>query len=211
METVYQGCVLDQNVLVLNKHYTALRITSVKRALSLLYRQHAEVINCEQGTFGSYDFHSWTEISQLKRNFEPHTHDWIKTVDCHLAVPKIVRLLVYDRLPRRTVKLNRRNIFARDNSRCQYCGKKQPLSELSLDHVLPKSLGGKSTWQNLVCACTKCNSKKGGRTPAQAKMKLITKPIKPNRNPVIHLHLSHAKYQSWKHFLNEAYWSVELK
>ncbi|MEM6853526.1 MAG: HNH endonuclease, partial [Planctomycetota bacterium] len=128
-----------------------------------------------------------------------------------LAVPKIIRLLGYDRLPEQGVKLNRRNIFARDHNRCQYCGQVFSTNELSLDHVIPRSQGGGATWENLVCCCVGCNSKKGGRTPAQARMPLIRKPVKPRRNPAISLRVGHDKYASWRNFLDNAYWSVELK
>lgn len=200
---------LDCRVLVLNKHYMALRIIRARRAFSLLFREQAEVISCEEGTYYNYDFESWRQLSELRDQFEP-SHDWVSTVDFDIAVPKIIRLLVYDRIPNRPVKFNRRNIFARDGNRCQYCGKKYPTSELSLDHIIPRSVGGNATWENIVCACTRCNVKKGGRTPAQAHMKLIKKPCKPKHNPVIHLHLSYKRYHSWKQFLDNAYWSVEL-
>lgn len=201
---------LDCRVLVLNKHYMALRVIGARRAFSLLYKDLAEVIACDDGSYANYDIDTWQEVSQLKRTFEADKHDWISTVNFHLAVPRVIRLLFYDRLPRQSVKFNRRNIFARDGNRCQYCGKKFPSSELSLDHVTPRRLGGTSRWENIVCACTKCNVKKGGRTPSQARMKLIKKPLKPKRNPVIHIHLNHERYQSWKQFLDHAYWSVEL-
>ena len=202
---------LDCRVLVLNKHYMAVRVIGVKRAFSLLFRNLAEVIFCDEGTYANYDFETWQEISQIKQNFASEEHDWISTPSFDLAVPRVIRLLFYDRLPKQTVKFNRRNIFARDGNRCQYCGKRYPMSELSLDHVVPRRQGGIASWENIVCACTKCNVKKGGRTPIQAHMKLIKKPEKPKRNPAIHIHLSHERYQSWKQFLNHAYWSVELK
>jgi 5-methylcytosine-specific restriction endonuclease McrA len=201
------GC----NVLVLNKHYMAIRVVGAKRAFSLLFRQLAEVVSPENDSFYNYNFQSWCEVSQLKRDFEPDAYDWISTVNFHIAVPKIIRLLFYDRLPKNEVKFNRRNIFARDKSCCQYCGKKSPTSELSLDHVIPRSIGGKSNWDNIVCACTACNVKKGGRTPQQAGLSIIRKPEKPKRNPMIHIHLGHERYRSWKQFLDHAYWSVELK
>jgi 5-methylcytosine-specific restriction endonuclease McrA len=201
---------LNCNVLVLNKHYMPLRIIDVKRAFCMLCRDLAEVISYEHGQYYNYDFAGWRDISQMKRSFEPDEHDWISTVNFHIAVPRIVRLLFYDRLPRNDVKFNRRNIFARDASRCQYCGKKFPTSELSLDHIIPKSMGGTASWENLVCACTDCNAKKGGRTPKQARMTLVKLPTKPKRNPTVHLHLSSKKYHSWKQFLDHAYWSVEL-
>jgi len=202
---------LDCNVLVLNKHYMAIRVVRARRAFSLLFRELAEVVSLEQGRYSNYDFQSWCDVSQFKRHFEPDGQDWVSTVSFYVAVPRIIRLLFYDRLPRSEVKFNRRNIFARDRNRCQYCGKRYPTSELSLDHVIPKSMGGKSVWENIVCACTKCNVKKGGRPPQQGGMTLIQKPTKPKRNPLVHTHLGHQRYRSWKQFLDNAYWSVELK
>jgi 5-methylcytosine-specific restriction endonuclease McrA len=205
------GAVLDANVLVLNKHYMALRVVSVRRAFSLLFRDLAQVISIEDGKYQTYDFQSWAEVSQYRREFEPDSHEWIKTVRFEIVVPKIIRLLFYDKLPRQEVKFNRRNIFARDTNRCQYCGKKFAPAELSLDHVLPRSQGGKSTWENVVCCCLDCNVRKGGRTPEQAGIRLINHPRKPRRSPMITLKLSNARYASWKEFLDQAYWSVELK
>ena len=201
------GC----NVLVLNKHYMAIRIVGAKRAFSLLFRELAEVVALEEGKYSNYDFTSWCEVSQLKRTFEPDGHDWVSTINFHIAVPRIIRLLFYDRLPRNEIKFNRRNIFARDKNRCQYCGHRFPTSELSLDHVIPRSMGGKATWQNIVCACAECNVQKGGRTPKAAHMKLIKKPVRPRHNPLVHVHLNHHRYRSWKQFLDHAYWSVELR
>jgi len=202
---------LDCNVLVLNKHYMAIRIIQARRAFSMLFRELAEVVSFEDNTYCNYDFESWCQVSNLKRRFEPDGYDWVATVNFHIAVPRIIRLLSYDRLPRSEVKFNRRNIFARDRNHCQYCGKHFPTSELSLDHVIPRSMGGTATWQNIVCACTRCNVKKGGRTPKQAGMMLIRKPVRPRHNPLIHIHLGHQRYKSWKQFLDHAYWSVELR
>jgi 5-methylcytosine-specific restriction endonuclease McrA len=199
------------NVLVLNRHYLAVRVVNVKRAFSLLCRELAEVVHLESGQYTSYDFSEWCELSNLAREFEPDAHDWIRTVRLHIAVPRIIRLAVYDRLPQQAVKFNRRNIYARDGNSCQYCGKRFSTTELSLDHVVPKSLGGKTTWENIVCACLKCNIRKGGRTPELAGMHLITPPKKPRRNPVLTVKLSDGRYSSWKAFLDNAYWSVELK
>ena len=202
---------LDCNVLVLNKNYMAVRVIGVRRAFSMLLRKIAEVISIEDGAYYNYDFESWCEVSELHRSFAPREHDWVSAINFHIAVPRIIRLISYDRLPKRNVKFNRRNIFDRDRNKCQYCGKNFATSELSLDHVVPKSKGGKAEWINIVCACFKCNSKKGGRTPQQANMKLIKKPFKPKYSPLIHIHLGSKRYQSWRHFVNDAYWSVELK
>jgi len=202
---------LDCNVLVLNKHYMAIRIIGAKRAFSLLFRDLAEVVSLEKGAYANYDFKNWCEVSQFRRQFEPGGHDWVSTVNFHIAVPRIIRLLFYDRLPRTEVKFNRRNIFARDKNHCQYCGKRFPTTELSLDHIVPRSMGGGATWENIVCACARCNVKKGGRTPKQANMRLIKKPVKPRHSPLVHVHLGYDRYKSWKQFLDHAYWSVELR
>jgi 5-methylcytosine-specific restriction endonuclease McrA len=171
----------------------------------------AEVVCVEDGQFVNHNFSSWMEVSEFKRRFEADKHDWIRTVRSEICVPRIIRLLDYDRLPTSDVKFNRRNIYARDGNRCQYCGKRFPTAELSLDHVMPRSRGGKSTWENIVCACLKCNVKKGGQTPDEAGMKLITKPRKPKRSPLIAAKIQDDRYASWRSFLDHAYWTVELK
>lgn len=202
---------LGAQVLVLNRLYVALRVISAKRAFSLLVRDAAEVIHVDDGQYLNYDFDSWMELSELRRQFEPDQHEWVRTVRMDIAVPRIIRLLGYDRLPDQRVKLNRRNLFARDRNRCQYCGHFFPTSELSIDHVVPRSQGGPDTWENLVCACVRCNARKGGRTPTQSHMKLVKKPIRPKRSPLITIKLGHDKYASWKAFLDDAYWNVELR
>jgi 5-methylcytosine-specific restriction endonuclease McrA len=206
-----QATGLDCSVLVLNKHYMALRVVNARRAFSLLVRDLAEVVHLEDGQYLAYDYETWREISEVRRRFEPDRHDWVRTVRFYLVVPRIIRLMGYDRLPKQQVKFNRRNIFARDANRCQYCGKRFPTSELSLDHVVPRSLGGTNTWENIVCACLACNVRKGGRVPSDAGMRLIAPPRQPRRSPVLRVRLSNSKYASWKQFLEHAYWNVELK
>ncbi len=203
---------LEASVLVLNKMFMAVHITSVRRAFCLLFKELAEVVTMEEGQFISYDLESWKELSEFRsKNFREEEDDWIRTASSEWQVPRVIRLLSYDRMPKHTVKFNRRNIFARDHNQCQYCGKKFATSELSLDHVLPRSQGGKTTWDNIVCACVDCNVRKGGRTPKQAHMTLIRKPEKPKRSPLLNLKLTQKKYHSWQNFLDNAYWSVELK
>ena len=202
---------------MLNAHYVALRVTTVRRALSLLFkRTHqdqpiAEIVHVEDGRYLSYNFEDWRELSAFQREFEPDKFDWIRTVRFDLAVPRIIRVFSYSRVPRHKIKLNRRNIFARDHGRCQYCGGRFSTSELSLDHVIPRSQNGPMTWRNVVCCCLKCNVKKGGRTPERAGMKLVAEPIEPARSPVLSIKLTDRRYHSWRHFVDEAYWNVELK
>jgi 5-methylcytosine-specific restriction endonuclease McrA len=203
---------LDASVLVLNRLFMAVHIVPVRRAFCLLCKDLAEVVSMEDGQYATYDFTTWREVSEYRAQFfRQEDDDWLRTVNCEIQVPRVIRLVGYEKLPKQTVKFNRRNIFARDNNQCQYCGKRFSISELSLDHVVPRSQDGKSTWENIVCACLSCNVRKGGRTPRQAHMTLIRKPEKPKRSPMLSLKLSHRKYQSWRTFLDNAYWSVELK
>lgn len=202
---------LDSSVLVLNKHYAAVRVISAKRALTMLFRRIAEIISIEDSQYCSYDFDSWCQVSEYRSKFQRDRYEWVRCVRFDIAIPRIVRLLGYDKLPRREVKLTRRNIYARDENRCQYCGHKFSTSELSLDHVVPRSQGGGMAWENIVCCCVKCNVKKGGRTPGQAHMKLLKAPLKPKRTPAVTLRLTSEKYATWKQFLNAAYWNVELR
>lgn len=211
---IAQPSSLNAHVLVLNKHWLAVRVTDARRAFSLVVRDLAEVIHLDDGVYTAHNFESWADLTAAReRNaaLVKDQYEWVRTVRFDIAVPKVIRLLGYDRLPGQDVKLNRRNIFARDRSICQYCGKHYPTSELSLDHVRPRIQGGGSSWENLVCCCVDCNARKGGRTPDQAGMTLIKKPIKPRRNPLISLRMGSPKYASWRAFLDNAYWSVELK
>jgi 5-methylcytosine-specific restriction endonuclease McrA len=203
---------LDASVLVLNRMFMAVHVISVKRAFCLLCKELAEVVALEDGQFATYDFETWRELSEYRAaNFRQEDDDWVRTGHTAIQVPRVIRLFAYDKLPKQTVKFNRRNIFARDGNQCQYCGKKFPTSELSLDHVVPRSQGGLTTWENIVCACVACNVRKGGRTPKQAHVALIRPPIKPKRSPLLSLKLTQQKYKSWQAFLDNAYWDVELK
>ena len=202
---------LNAKVLVLNRAFAAVRVVSARRAFCLLVRNIAEVVQVQDGSYLNYDFESWCEIAELQKQFERDRHDWVRTMRSEIAVPRIIRLLGYDRLPAQMVKLNRRNLFARDRNICQYCGRHFATSDLSIDHVIPRTQGGQDTWENLVCACIRCNARKGGRTPDQAGMKLVRRPIRPKRNPLVTLRLGSEKYRSWKAFLDHAYWSVELR
>lgn len=202
---------------MLNAHYAALRVIGARRAFTLLCKRDrwnrpvSEIVSVEDGRYFSYTFDDWRELSEFRREFEPHEHDWVRTVHFDIAVPRIIRMLTFNRVPRQEVKLNRRNIYARDGSRCQYCGGRFSTSELSVDHVIPRSQGGTNSWENMVCCCVQCNVRKGGRTPQQARMALVKEPARPRRSPVINISLSKSKYSSWQQFLDHAYWNVELK
>jgi len=210
VEAVARPSALDASVLVLNRLFMAVRVVRAREAFVLLWKEIAEVVSVEDETYDTYDFSSWAQVSEYRRKFQPDAHEWIRTVRFDLAVPRVIRLLTYDRVPQTRVRLNRRNLFARDGSRCQYCGRKFKTSDLSIDHVVPRSRGGRTEWGNVVCACLACNVQKGGRTPREAHMHLVKKPRRPRFSPVITLRAGSRKYRSWKQFLDAAYWHVEL-
>ena len=203
--------VLNERVLVLNRGYAAIRVISVREAFVLLFREVAEVISVNQGRYEVFDIGSWLEVAELQRMYEHGDHDWIQCAQQHVAAPRIIRIHSTMRQPDYHVKLNRRNLFARDGHRCQYCGQRFVTSDLSIDHVVPQSRGGDNTWENLVCACVSCNSRKGSRKPEQAGMSLVREPRRPRRSPDRSLRLRRRQYEAWKVFLNEAYWTVELQ
>ncbi len=195
---------MQASVLALNRAYAPVHVVSVRRAFTLLFKDQAEVVHIEDGHYLSFDFGGWRDLCEAKHALEDFTEwdDWIHTVSFAIQVPRVIRLLDYDRVPRNVIKFNRRNVFLRDENRCQYCGKKFGTNHLSLDHVLPRSRGGPSTWENIVCACLRCNVRKGGRTPQEAGMKLFRSPSKPPRNPSLAHQLSSQKYTAWRCFLD---------
>jgi len=204
-------CFLDDPVLVLNRGYAATSVVSVRQAFVLLFRRVAEVISMSDGRWEQFDIGSWLELAELQQQYELGRHDWIRTASRQVAVPGIIRLSTCHRSPDHRVRLNRRNLYARDGNKCQYCGKRFPTAELSIDHVVPQSRGGGNSWQNLVCACVRCNAKKGNRTPEEAGMHLVNKPRTPRTCSDRLVRLRRRHYEAWKVFLDEAYWTVELR
>ncbi|MGW8257606.1 MAG: HNH endonuclease [Thermoguttaceae bacterium] len=202
---------LSSSVLVLNRLYMAVHIVNVRRAFCLLFREVAEVVHLEEGRYSNYSFQSWREMSELRAAVKGPYEDWILAVGFEIQVPRVIRLLAFDRLPKRQLHLNRRNILARDAHTCQYCGRHYPVHQLSLDHVIPRRLGGQNTWENVVCACLSCNIRKGGRTPHDARMKLVRRPTRPARNPTLAMKLANPKYESWRTWLESVYWDIGAK
>lgn len=163
---------LPGHVLVLNHDYRALSVCSVERAVILVFLRKAEMVYAAPGR------HIRTAREQ---------HPW----------PSIVRLKVYAPVPYKKIMLTRRNLLRRDRSRCQYCGTSE---KLTLDHVLPRSRGGRDTWENLVTACMPCNNRKGNRTPEEAGMRLLRPPFRPSHVMFIR-HIIGTLDDTWKPYL----------
>jgi len=193
---------IESAVLVLNRNYQPVHVTTVKRAFSLLYQGVAKAIDTQ---YKLYEFNDWAALSA--------TEDCITTIDRTIRVPRVLVLSAYEYLPKGRVRFSRLNIYARDHDTCQYCARTLPRSELNLDHVLPRSQGGKTTWENVVCSCVPCNLRKGGRTPEQAGMALLKKPARPRWTPLFRGVVRRVTYKEWLPFLTLAessYWNVEL-
>jgi 5-methylcytosine-specific restriction endonuclease McrA len=196
--------VLNTKVLILNRSYLPIHVTSVRRAFTLLYQGIAKAVNEQYQTF---DFESWSDLSVT-------VHDEsVGMVNRVIRVPRVILLVSYDHMPKRQVRFSRYNIYARDKCTCQYCGHRRPRHELNLDHVIPRTQGGTSTWENVVCSCQDCNRLKGGCTPQQAGMTLARRPVRPQWTPFMQETFSLSRYKEWLPFLNTvdaSYWNTEL-
>lgn len=196
---------LDGAVLVLNSSWSAVHIATVRRAISLVYQGLAQFVDPED--FCTYDFDSWKELSRAAAG------DWgyVRAVNFRIRIPEVIRLRYFNGRQKRKIRFTRRNLFERDNYTCQYCGRRLPSTELTLDHVVPRCLGGRSTWENLVVACVSCNARKAGRLPHQAGMTLLRHPEKPKWPLYMAVRLGPARKLSWQKFVETAYWDSELK
>ena len=196
---------LNSAVLVLNRNFQPIHFTNVRRAIVLLYQGVARALD-EQ--YRMYDFENWAELAAAR------DADALKTVSRSIRIPRVLVLSAFEKMPKTRVRFSRLNIYVRDNDTCQYCLRQLKRSDLNLDHVVPRSQGGKTSWDNVVCSCISCNLKKGGRTPAQAGMKLARLPVRPKWTPVFRGAVRTDTYREWLPFIGMAeasYWHVELK
>ena len=178
----FEGTFVVEQVLLLNITYEPLKVINWKKAVTMLFLGKVEVIE-EYGR----EIHS---------------------VSFQIKLPSVVRLLKYVKRPKNPIKFSRQNIYARDRYACQYCGRKFPSEEFTYDHIIPKSRGGKTEWENIVTCCVGCNRKKGGRTPKEASMRLIRKPSRPTWVPALRITIGYRNVpESWRDYL---YWNVEL-
>ncbi|MEO6576859.1 MAG: HNH endonuclease [Polyangiaceae bacterium] len=185
--------VLCSPVLVLNRYFAPVQLTTAKRAFVLLYGGAAQALD-EDGE--AHDFDLWRTLPVRE------TDDGLPIIGGQLRVPRVVHLHKYDRTPRLTVRLTRRNLMLRDAHQCQYCGKRPLLRELNIDHVLPRSRGGADTWENLVTACRVCNLRKGWKTPDEANMRLARRPFRPKWSMSAQILLgTQSQFKEWEPFL----------
>lgn len=223
----------SNKVLVLNKHWRAVTVFTLEKAMKKLCGTYkngepkAKIIDC----INDFQSMTWDDWSALKphNDYCPGCHQimsenqidggrclvcngeigekGMRSVSAILRIPRVIQLTRFDKLPVQKVHYNRRTIYKRDGNQCMYCGDRPGTKELSIDHVVPRSQGGETTWTNVVVACTDCNSRKANRTPAEAGMKLLKQPVKPKYN----LYVGDVFVKDWISFIGEAYWCCELE
>lgn len=184
---------LDAPVLVLNRNYQPVRIARARRALMMLYLGAARALDAR---FEAYDFRRWSALPSLPG------YERIGTSSGELHIPRLLQLTRYGRIPKSTVRLSRRNLYLRDDYTCQYCARRLATKDLNLDHVMPRSLGGGATWENLVTSCRHCNLRKGNATPEGAGMQLLRPPRRPSWNTAAELSALPRRFAEWEPFLS---------
>lgn len=194
--------VLSQPSLVLNRSWSAIATTTVRHALGLLFNGSAKAVRPD--TYEAHTFESWADLAVSPE--EP----CVKTVTLRIRVPEVIVLTHFNGVPKQSVTFSRRNLYRRDKHTCQYCGSRPGTAELSIDHVLPRSRGGRGTWENCVLACVRCNRKKANRTPQEAGLELLRKPARPNWTPAFEAPIGRVR-QSWERFVSDQYWDVPLE
>lgn len=193
-----------QDVLVLNRNYYAIHVASWQRAMTLLVSGHANVVD---GDYKSYSFDDWKELSQM---ITDNPNGYINTPNFKIAVPEVIALTFYDRLPSREIKFTRKNLYHHYHFKCCYCGHKYDSSKMNLDHVVPRAKGGTTCWENIVLSCIPCNNKKANNTPTEAGMRMHYVPSKPKWRSVLSIGIGLPVKQSWQKFVDDIYWNSEL-
>jgi len=193
-DSVRRANLLERATLVLNRSWRPVHVTTVRRALCMVFREAARIV--EPQTLSTYTFEEWVEA--------PIADDTlvIRSPSVHLAVPEVVLLTDYDRVPCHEAPFTRRNLFLRDDFTCQYCGNRCNSDRLSVDHVQPRSRGGRTSWENCVLACVGCNAKKADRTLKEAGFRLLRPPVRPRWTPYLNLRPSQ-RMDSWSRFAPE--------
>ena len=197
--------VLQRPTLVLNRRWTPIRTTPVQDAIGLVAKGTAVIIEPE--SFETHDLASWNDVSRARLRFGDLA---IRSPRLVLVPPEVILLMTYDGQGGRAVVFSRKNLFKRDRYTCQYCGIQPGPEELTVDHVVPRSRGGVSSWENCVLACVECNKLKADRSPAQAGLKLRRSPKKPTWKALVQVP-ARDRRESWDKFLSRAYWEIELE
>lgn len=184
-------------VLVLNKNWQAINICTPADALSMMYSNTATGLNIKgKDDMVPLEWKNWIELKCSEED------NYVQTIQGNIKIPKIIILCRYDKVPKKRPKITRKGIWIRDEGVCQYTGKKVKSNEGNIDHVIPRSRGGKTNWTNCVLAHKKVNAKKADKTPEEAGLKLIRQPYIPKELPVSFYITNKYDIQEWRIFLN---------
>lgn len=181
------------DVLVLNAAYQPVGLVSWRDAVTKMYSERSE---------------DRVEVVTT------YSNRVIRTATTSMPMPSVVRHIRFNKIKKNGIKFSRDNVWARDRGRCQYCGQQVPRNSYTYDHVIPKSRGGKTSWENIVTACSLCNARKSNRTPQEANMRLLSKPVKPDALPEgfrRNMTWSPAMPEEWKTFFGIEYWIGDAK
>lgn len=190
-ETLRRADLLQRATLVLNRSWRPVHVTTVRRALCMVFRESARIV-CPE-SLQTYCFDSWLEVPIQDPSVA------IRSPRVAIAAPEIILLANYNRVPCHVAPFTRRNLFLRDDYTCQYCARRGPSNHLSVDHVRPRSRGGSTSWENCVLACVRCNARKANHTPKEAGLRLLRAPTRPRWTPYLNLRPTQ-HMESWSRF-----------
>lgn len=185
---------MKHSVLLLNRNYTPILVISLQKAVILLFNKKAKIL--EVNSYSTYEWEEW-----IKLNINGYNK--IKTPNKELNIPEIIVLNNYDKVLKKRVVPNKKNIYKRDNGKCQYCYKSLSLTESTIDHIHPKSRSGKYSWDNCVISCIRCNLKKGNYLLHECGMKLVNEPKIPNYEKINFNFLDNTTPTSWRLFTTD--------
>jgi 5-methylcytosine-specific restriction endonuclease McrA len=191
---------LQRPTLVLNKLWQPVHVRTAAEALKKVWTNSARVVDPQD--YAQYTWEDWADLRPAEGDL------YINLIGTKIRIPEVITLANFDRTPRGKLSFNRKNLFIRDGWTCQYCNAHLKRSEITMDHVIPRVQGGESSFENCVAACARCNRRKAGRTPKQARMKLLTVPKTPKWGPLFHCTVV---LDSWEKFVSEMYWNVPLQ
>ncbi len=194
--------ILRHNVLVLNKNWFPIGVENIIYSIGKVFGETANIV--DESSFNVYSWDQWLKkFSYYKDEDCPEQYEYISTTRKKIRIPVVVVLCGYDKIPKIEIHLTRKNLLIRDRYSCQYTNKKVRANNATIDHVTPRSKGGKHVWENVVICSREANSKKGDRTPEQAGMKLLRTPRKPAWNPVFLSKMTKNVSQAWEKFMSE--------
>jgi len=187
---------LNDPVLVLNRHWVPVNTCTVREAFKRLFAETARFIDTKDESLALHDFSTWVKLQVTEGR------PFIETWNSSILAPEVIVMgsACKNEKRRNTMTYSRRHLAKRDHHTCQYCGEQRPHEEMTIDHVMPRSRGGPSSWTNCVMSCFDCNSTKGDRTPEEAGMKLLTRPYEPGWSPIYRIPPTKYK-ESWKNFV----------